>query len=213
MKTERPIRDFLSLSPVIPVVTIDDANHAVPLARALLAGGIKVIEITLRTPAALAAIRAIKAEVKDAVVAAGTVLHVDDLARAAQAGAAFAISPGSTQKLLGAGRDQKLPYLPAVATPSEVAAALEHGYETLKFFPANAAGGIEMLSALRGPFPTVRFCPTGGISAGNAQTYLDLPSVLCIGGSWLAPQSLIARGDWSAIEALARQASSLKRSS
>jgi 2-dehydro-3-deoxyphosphogluconate aldolase/(4S)-4-hydroxy-2-oxoglutarate aldolase len=207
----RSIRDFLALSPVIPVVTINSLEHAVPLARALRAGGIRVIEITLRTRVAIAAMRAIATEVEDVLVAAGTVLRPQDLSDAAAAGASLAISPGATPELLATGKTSKIPYLPGVATPAEVMLALEHGYETLKFFPATAAGGIDMLKALHGPFPNVRFCPTGGITADNAQLYLDLPNVLCVGGSWLAPQSLLANGDWNAIESLARRAAVLSR--
>jgi 2-dehydro-3-deoxyphosphogluconate aldolase / (4S)-4-hydroxy-2-oxoglutarate aldolase len=208
--TNRSIRDYLTLSPVIPVVTINDSGHAVPLARALVAGGIKVIEITLRTPAALAAIRAIASEVKDALVAAGTVLRIQDFADATAAGAVFAISPGTTRELLEAGKASTIPYLPGVVSPSEVMLALERGYDTLKYFPASL-GGSEVLKAISGPFPNVRFCPTGGIGADNAQQFLDLPNVLCVGGSWLAPSSLLAKGDWSAIESLARRAATLKR--
>jgi 2-dehydro-3-deoxyphosphogluconate aldolase/(4S)-4-hydroxy-2-oxoglutarate aldolase len=207
----RSIRDFLALSPVIPVVTINSLDHAVPLARGLRAGGIRVIEITLRTRVAIAAMRAIATEVEDVLVAAGTVLRPQDLSDAAAAGASLAISPGATPELLATGKTSKIPYLPGVATPAEVMLALEHGYETLKFFPATAAGGIDMLKALHGPFPNVRFCPTGGITADNAQLYLDLPNVLCVGGSWLAPQSLLANGDWNAIESLARRAAVLSR--
>jgi 2-dehydro-3-deoxyphosphogluconate aldolase/(4S)-4-hydroxy-2-oxoglutarate aldolase len=211
MNTTRTLDELLALSPVIAVVTINVVAHAVPLARALVRGGIKTIEITLRTPVALEAISAIAKDVPEAVIGAGTLLRPDDFAAAAAAGASFGVSPGATPQLLEAGRASKIPFLPGVATPSEAMCAREHGYETLKFFPANAAGGIDMLKALYGPFPKLRFCPTGGIGAENAQRYLDLPNVVCVGGSWLAPASAMSQADWAAIEAEARRAATTLR--
>ncbi|MFI4976112.1 MAG: bifunctional 4-hydroxy-2-oxoglutarate aldolase/2-dehydro-3-deoxy-phosphogluconate aldolase [Caulobacterales bacterium] len=203
------IEDILSAGPVMPVVTIDDPASAAPLARALLAGGLRAIEVTLRTDAALRAIEAIAREVPDALVGAGTVLTPDDLRAAIAAGARFAVSPGSTAALLEAGRQASIPYLPAIATASELMRGLEHGYGAFKFFPAAQAGGVEALRSLAGPFPRVRFCPTGGIDMGSAGDYLALANVLCVGGSWVTPKSALASGDFAKIEALARAAAAL----
>lgn len=211
MTNAHNIRDILAAGPVIAVVTITQSAHALPLARALIAGGVRGIEITLRTPHGIDAIRAIAAELPDALVGAGTVLTRADLDKAAEAGARFAVSPGSTPALYAAGRNAAIPYLPAIATPSELMAALELGYDTFKLFPAAAVGGVEMLKALGAPFPATRFCPTGGVTVENAPRYLELPNVLCVGGSWLTPPSLVAAGDWSGIERLARAAAALKR--
>jgi len=200
------VRDYLSLSPVVPVLTIPRAEDAVPLARALVAGGLQVLEVTLRTPAALEAIRRIAAEVPEAVVAAGTVLKADDLKRAADAGARFAFSPGLAEFMLEEG---PIPVLPGVATPSEVMRALAAGVTTMKFFPAVPAGGVGALNALHGPFPEVRFCPTGGIDQMNAGDFLNLPNVLCVGGSWPAPAKAIEGQHWEGIESLAAKAASL----
>ncbi|MGA0602660.1 bifunctional 4-hydroxy-2-oxoglutarate aldolase/2-dehydro-3-deoxy-phosphogluconate aldolase [Caulobacter sp. KR2-114] len=205
------IEDILALSPVMPVVTIADAAHAVPMARALLAGGLKTIEITLRTPAALAAVSAIARDVPDLVIGVGTVLTAHDLKAAAEAGAAFAISPGSTPELMDAARHGPIPYLPAIATAGELMAGLDRGYTAFKFFPAAAAGGVAALKAFGGPFPGVRFCPTGGISLATAPDYLALPNVLCVGGSWIAPEAAIEAGDTATIERLAREAAGLRR--
>jgi 2-dehydro-3-deoxyphosphogluconate aldolase/(4S)-4-hydroxy-2-oxoglutarate aldolase len=194
----------------MPVVTIDDPAKAAPLARALVAGGIRAIEITLRTPGALEAVRAIAAEVPDAIPGVGTVLTAADLAAAAAAGARFAISPGATPALLAAAQAGALPYIPAVATASELMAAMEAGFSVCKFFPAAQAGGVEALKALAGPFPHARFCPTGGIDAVSAPAYLALPNVVCVGGSWIASRAAIEAGDFAAIERLARAASALK---
>lgn len=202
--------EVLAAGPVMPVVTIDDPADAAPLARALVAGGVRAIEITLRTPRALEAVRAIAAEVPDAIPGVGTVLTAADLAAAAAAGARFAISPGATPALLAAGRAGGLPYIPAIATASELMAALEAGYSVCKFFPAAQAGGVEALKALAGPFPYARFCPTGGIDAASAPAYLALPNVLCVGGSWIAPRAAIDSGDFGAIERLARAAAALR---
>jgi 2-dehydro-3-deoxyphosphogluconate aldolase/(4S)-4-hydroxy-2-oxoglutarate aldolase len=200
------IEEYLGLSPVMPVVVIDDAAIAVDLARALIRGGIRVIEVTLRTPAALRAIEAISRAEPDICVGAGTVLTVSDLHSAASAGAAFAISPGSTASLLEAGRIAAIPYLPAVASASELMNGLAAGYRCFKFFPAGAAGGIPMLKSFAGPFPDARFCPTGGITQDTVRSYLELPNVLCAGGSWLSPVDALAARDWVRIEALAAKA-------
>ena len=201
------LAELLARSPVLPVVTIADATAAVPLARALLAGGLSVIEITLRTPAAAEAIARIADQVEGVVVGAGTVLNGWDIAAAEQAGARFAVSPGFSASL----SDQaSLPLLPGVATASEVMAALEAGHSLMKFFPAEAAGGPPFLKALAGPLPQARFCPTGGITTGNAHTYLRLANVVCVGSSWLTPPDLIAAANWRAIERLAREAASLR---
>src|SRR5579872_4281534 len=204
------IEEILGLSPVMPVVTIDAARDAAPLARALVAGGIRAIEITLRTPAGLDAIAAIAAEVPDAVAGTGTVLTRADLEAAAKAGAKFAVSPGSTPALLAAAAEGSLPYLPAIATASELMAARDAGFRIAKFFPAAQAGGVAALKALGGPFPDARFCPTGGVDLAGAPAYLALANVLCVGGSWIAPREAIAAGDFARIERLAREAAALR---
>ncbi|CAB4686820.1 MAG: bifunctional 4-hydroxy-2-oxoglutarate aldolase/2-dehydro-3-deoxy-phosphogluconate aldolase [Actinobacteria bacterium] len=199
---------ILDVSPVIPVVVVDDLAAAVPIARALVAGGVPVIELTLRTPVALDAIRAIAAEVPEILVGAGTVLTPAHAAAAARAGAQFLVSPGATPDLYAALRDSGLPSLPGTATVSEVLGALEAGFSELKFFPAEASGGTAYLSSLTTVVPGARFCPTGGITAGSAAAYLALPNVACVGGSWLTPKDAVARGAWHEIEAAARAASS-----
>ncbi|HYF59676.1 MAG TPA: bifunctional 4-hydroxy-2-oxoglutarate aldolase/2-dehydro-3-deoxy-phosphogluconate aldolase [Burkholderiaceae bacterium] len=196
--------------PVVPVVVLDEVRHAVPLARALVAGGLRDIEITLRTPAALDAIRRIAGEVPEARVGAGTVLGADDAARALEAGARFLVSPGLGRGIAAVARERGVPLVPGVATPTEVMAALDEGFSLLKFFPAAAAGGLPMLRAMAGPFPSVRFCPTGGIDARGAPDWLALPNVAAVGGTWPAPAPVVAREDWSAIEALARAAAALR---
>jgi 2-dehydro-3-deoxyphosphogluconate aldolase / (4S)-4-hydroxy-2-oxoglutarate aldolase len=207
---QQHVEATMRLAPVIPVVIIDDAKHAVPMARALVAGGIPAIEVTLRTPAALDAIRAIAAEVEGAVVGVGTVLTAKDLHAAEQAGARFAVSPGVSPKLLDAADDSALPLLPGAATASEAMNLLERGYRFLKFFPAVPAGGAKLLGAWASPLPQLRFCPTGGISLTSAPDFLALPNVLCVGGSWLTPNDKLKGGDWSGIEQLAREAVLLK---
>ena len=207
---QQQIEAVMRLAPVIPVVVIEDAAHAVPMARALVAGGIAAIEVTLRTAAALDAIRAIATEVEGAVVGVGTVLTTRDLDAARQAGARFAVSPGVSPRLLDAAEDSTLPLLPGAATASEVMALLERGYRHLKLFPAVPVGGVKLLAAWAGPLPQVRFCPTGGISLGSALDFLALPNVLCVGGSWLTPASLMQAGDWAGIERLAREAAALR---
>jgi len=203
------IEDILALSPVLPVVTLRRVEQAVPLARALVAGGLRAVEITLRTPEALAGAREIAREVHEIVLGVGTVLSPKDLRDAEDAGAAFAVSPGVTPDLLEHARDMRLPYLPAVATASDLMAAMERGFTTFKFFPASVAGGPAAIKALGGPFPGVRFCPTGGIGLATARDYLALPNVLCVGGSWMAPDEALDAGDFARIEALAREAAAL----
>jgi 2-dehydro-3-deoxyphosphogluconate aldolase/(4S)-4-hydroxy-2-oxoglutarate aldolase len=206
------IEKFLRLSPVMPVVTFTDPSVAVDVARALVRGGIRVIEVTLRTPVALEAMARIARSVPEITVGAGTVLSVADLKASAEAGAAFAISPGGTATLVSAGASGPIPYLPAIATASELMAGLAAGYPCFKFFPAGAAGGIPMLNALGGPFPDVRFCPTGGISQATVKSYLDLPNVLCAGGSWLTPADAMKKKDWALIESLAAKAAASRTS-
>ncbi|MEV7564004.1 bifunctional 4-hydroxy-2-oxoglutarate aldolase/2-dehydro-3-deoxy-phosphogluconate aldolase [Streptomyces tanashiensis] len=194
---------------VVPVVVVEDAADAVPLARALAAGGLPLIEVTLRTPAALDAVRAIAAEVPEAVVGAGTVVSPAGVADAVRAGARFLVGPGWTQRLLGAMRDSGVPFLPGVSTASEVVTLLEQGVEDMKFFPAEAAGGVPYLKSLAGPLPRARFCPTGGISLASAPAYLALPNVGCVGGTWMLPPEALAARDWSRVESLARGAAAL----
>ena len=198
-------------APVIPVIVLNDVAHAVPMARALLAGGIRMLEITLRTPQALACMEAIANEVEGAVVGAGTVRSPQDAAAAVKAGARFAVSPGYTRAVGQACKDLGLPLLPGVATGSEIMMAQESGYTELKFFPAMQAGGSAMLKAWSGPFFDVKFCPTGGVTQQNANDLLSLPNVACVGGSWLVPADAMAQGDWVRIEKLAREATQLAR--
>lgn len=197
-------------APVIPVIVLNDVVHAVPMARALVAGGIRMLEVTLRTSQALACIEAIAKEVPEAIVGAGTVRNESDAKAAANAGAKFAVSPGYTPSVGQACRDVGLSLLPGVATGSEIMMAQEDGYTELKFFPAMQAGGSAMLKAWGGPFFDVRFCPTGGVTAQNASEFLSLPNVACVGGSWLVPAEALANGDWARIEKLAREACQLK---
>jgi 2-dehydro-3-deoxyphosphogluconate aldolase / (4S)-4-hydroxy-2-oxoglutarate aldolase len=198
-------------APVIPVIVLQDRALAVPLARALVAGGIRMLEVTLRTPVALACIEAIAREVPDAVVGAGTVRSAADAQAAAMAGARFVVSPGYTHRVGKACHDLGLALLPGVATGSEIMMAQEDGYTALKFFPAMQAGGSAMLKAWSGPFNEVMFCPTGGITAANAGEFLGLANVACVGGSWLTPADAVAAGDWARITGLAREAAGLKR--
>jgi 2-dehydro-3-deoxyphosphogluconate aldolase/(4S)-4-hydroxy-2-oxoglutarate aldolase len=197
-------------APVIPVIVLNDVAHAVPMARALVAGGIRMLEVTLRTYQALACIEAIAKEVPEAIVGAGTVRNAADAKAAANAGAKFAVSPGYTPSVGQACRDEGLSLLPGVATGSEIMMAQEDGYTELKFFPAMQAGGLAMLKAWGGPFFDVRFCPTGGVTAQNASEFLSLSNVACVGGSWLVPAEALANGDWARIEKLAREACQLK---
>lgn len=195
---------------VIPVIVLSDVAHAVLLARALVAGGIRMLEVTLRTPAALACIEAIAREVPDAVAGAGTVRSAADAQAAVQAGARFIVSPGYTAAVGRACRELQVPLLPGVATGSEIMAAQEDGYTALKFFPAMQAGGLAMLKAWHGPFGDVMFCPTGGVTIANAPQFLELGNVACVGGSWLTPADAVAQQDWSRITQLAREAVALK---
>lgn len=198
--------EVLRAGPVMPVMVIKNLDDAVPLANALVAGGIPVLEITLRTPVALEAIKRISQEVEGAIVGAGTIANPQQLQAAADAGAAFAISPGITVSLLNAAIDGSIALIPGVATLSELMLGMEYGLDHFKFFPAEAAGGIPMLKAIAGPFPQATFCPTGGISPENYQAYLKLPNVACVGGSWLAPQDAVNAKDWAKVTELARQA-------
>jgi len=202
--------DVMQTGPVIPVIVIDRLADAVPLARALVAGGVRVLELTLRTPQALAAIERVAAEVEGAIVGAGTLTRPEDVDAVQRAGAVFGVSPGFTPELGAAARAAGLPLLPGVMTPSDVIAARAAGYTELKLFPAQQAGGIGMLKALGGPFPDVRFCPTGGIGAATAPEFLAQPNVVCVGGSWLTPADAVAAGDWGRITELARAASALR---
>ncbi len=196
----------LNACPVMPVMVIQNLDDAVPLARALVAGGIKVLEITLRTPIALEAIRLISQEVKEAIVGAGTIANPTQLQAAEDAGAAFAISPGITSALLSAANKGKIALIPGIATLSELMLGMEYGLDHFKFFPAEAAGGVPMLKAIAGPFPQATFCPTGGISPGNYNEYLELPNVACVGGSWLAPQAVVNEKNWAKVTELAQKA-------
>ena len=198
-------------APVIPVIVLDDVAHAVPLARALVAGGIRMLEVTLRTREALECIELIAKEVPEAVAGAGTIRSAADAQASALAGAKFGVSPGYTRSVGKACHDLGLPLMPGVATGSEIMTAQEDGYQQLKFFPAMQAGGLPMLKAWQGPFGDVTFCPTGGIHAGNAVEFLALSNVACVGGSWIVPTDAIAAGDWGRIEALAREACQLPR--
>ncbi|MBE1593211.1 bifunctional 4-hydroxy-2-oxoglutarate aldolase/2-dehydro-3-deoxy-phosphogluconate aldolase [Nonomuraea angiospora] len=201
---------LLDLAPVIPVVVIDDVESAVPMARALVAGGLPVIEVTLRTPVAREAIARIAAEVPEATVGAGTIRSSEDISASVAAGARFLVSPGTTLSLVEAMDSSGVPYLPGAATVSEVMALVERGVKELKFFPAEAAGGVPYLKALAGPLPDVRFCPTGGIRVNTAADYLALPNVGCVGGTWLTPADALAAGDWGRVEKLASEAAALR---
>ena len=203
--------DVMRDAPVIPVIVLHDVAHAVPLARALVAGGIRMLEVTLRTPQALACMEAIAREVPEAVAGAGTIRTVADAKASLSAGAKFGVSPGYTSAVGNACRELGLPLLPGVATGSEIMMAQEDGYTELKFFPAVQAGGLAMLKAWQGPFGDVRFCPTGGISLANAADFLALSNVACVGGSWIVPTDAIQAGDWARITQLAREATQLAR--
>ncbi|MEU5769551.1 bifunctional 4-hydroxy-2-oxoglutarate aldolase/2-dehydro-3-deoxy-phosphogluconate aldolase [Streptomyces asoensis] len=200
----------LDLAPVVPVLVVEDVADAVPLARALVAGGLPALEVTLRTPVALDAIRAISGAVPEAVVGAGTVITPAQVTACGEAGARFLVSPGWTDALLTAMRASGVPFLPGVSTTSEVVALLERGVREMKFFPAQAAGGTAYLRSLAGPLPQARFCPTGGIGPDNAPDYLALPNVGCVGGSWMVPADAVAARDWTRVERLARAAADLR---
>ena len=210
-KTRARLLELFALAPVIPVITIDEAKAAVPLARALVGGGLRVIEITLRTAAAVEAARAIIAEVPEALVGIGTVLTAKDLDRAAALRATFAISPGQSAELLDAAAASEMPFAPGIQTASDLIACVTRGFDIVKFFPAVSAGGLPALSALAGPFPQVRHCPTGGISEANVGQWLAHPNVVAVGGSWVAPSSDIKTGNWGTIESRARAAAGLAR--
>ncbi|MDG2538659.1 bifunctional 4-hydroxy-2-oxoglutarate aldolase/2-dehydro-3-deoxy-phosphogluconate aldolase [Dyella jiangningensis] len=207
---QQQVEATLRLAPVVPVVIIENARDAVPMARALVAGGTPAIEITLRTSAALDAIKAVAEEVEGAVVGVGTVLSAKDLRAALKAGARFAVSPGVSPGLLDAADDSELPLLPGTATASEVMTLLERGYRHVKFFPAVPAGGAKLVGAWASPLPQMKFCPTGGISLATAPDFLSLPNVICVGGSWLTPADKLRNGDWAGIEQLAREAAALR---
>jgi len=209
-KKQARVEQILKAAPVVPVMVIDEVKQAVPLAKALVAGGLPVLEITLRTATAMDSIRAIMAEVKGAIVGAGTVMTPAQLEMVAKAGCAFAVSPGSSPNLLDAAAEVEMPLLPGGVTATEVMSLLERGYTFQKFFPAEPAGGVPYLSSLSQPIPQVKFCPTGGITPALAPTYLKLANVITLGGSWMAPKALVTAGDWAGIEKLAREASALK---
>ncbi len=204
----RRTREICELAPIIPVLVVHDPAHAQPLAKALVAGGLPVLEVTLRTPAALEVI-AEMAKVSGGVVGAGTLVSPSDVTSAIAAGARFGVSPGATEALLEAAEQQDLPMLPGAASASEAMALLARGYDMLKFFPAEAAGGVPFLKSLSSPLPQISFCPTGGVSPANASDYLGLPNVVCAGGSWVAPGDLVVAQDWDGITALAREAAKL----
>ncbi|WP_299652310.1 bifunctional 4-hydroxy-2-oxoglutarate aldolase/2-dehydro-3-deoxy-phosphogluconate aldolase [uncultured Tateyamaria sp.] len=203
-------REICDLAPIVPVLVVDDVAHAQPLAEALVAGGLPALEVTLRTPAALDVIAAM-AKVPGGVVGAGTLVTPDDVKAAKEAGAQFGVSPGSTEALIAACEAEGLPLLPGAATASEAMGLFERGYDMLKFFPAEASGGAPALKAIGAPLPQISFCPTGGVSMANADSYLSLPNVVCAGGSWVAPKDKVLAGDWAGIEALAREAAGLAR--
>lgn len=202
----RSSADVFAQGPVVPVLVIKDVAHAVPLANALIAGGIKVLEVTLRTPVAVDVIKKIADEVPEAVIGAGTVTNREQLQMVTDAGAQFAISPGLTPDLLKAGMAGPISLIPGIASISELMTGLDHGYDHFKFFPAEASGGIKAIKSISGPFPQVTFCPTGGISTNNYLDYLALPNIKCVGGSWLAPDDALAEGNWGRITELAQEA-------
>lgn len=211
MDHDMPLKDILALAPVIPVIVLDRLEDAVPLARALVAGGLPVLEVTLRSDAAIHAIAAIAREVPGAVVGAGTVVEPAQVFRVRDAGARFIVSPGTYTTLTEAVQASGIPFLPGAATPSEVMDLLTRGFRYQKLFPAEVVGGRAMLKALAAPIPSVKFCPTGGITLESAPDYLALPNVVCVGGSWITPANLVAAGDWAAITDLARGAAALRR--
>jgi 2-dehydro-3-deoxyphosphogluconate aldolase/(4S)-4-hydroxy-2-oxoglutarate aldolase len=207
------LREILRTAPVIPVIVVNDLQHAVPLAEALVAGGLYVLEVTLRSPAALDAIAAMRRAVPDAIVGVGTITQPAQFASADAAGAQFGVSPGLTAELVAASRGVSWPWLPGVMTPAELMNARAQGFSVCKLFPAEQAGGPGMLKAMNSVFPDVAFCPTGGVSPTNVRDYLSLPNVLCVGGSWVAPARFMSAGDWKGIRELARAAASLPRAS
>jgi 2-dehydro-3-deoxyphosphogluconate aldolase/(4S)-4-hydroxy-2-oxoglutarate aldolase len=206
-----PVEQVMRTSPVIPVLTVEDLAHAAPLAQALLAGGLKVLELTLRTPIALEAIKAMVEAAPDAIVGAGTVLNPDDLYRAVDAGAKFIVSPGLTEKLARAAEAAGVPLLAGIATAGDIMRGLDLGLNRFKFFPAETSGGAAAVAAFGGPFGEVRFCPTGGVTPQNAPNYLALKNILCVGGTWITPKAAVTAGEWDKITELARQAAALPR--
>lgn len=204
------IADILAASPVMPVIVLHRLEDAIPLAEALVSGGVRVLEVTLRTPVALDCVRAIRSAVPEALLGVGTITSAAQIDAAREAGAVFGVSPGITRELLSHATRQGFPMLPGTMTPSDVMAAMDAGYTAMKLFPAAQAGGLEMLKALAGPFPEARFCPTGGIDASSAPRYLALRNVACVGGSWLAPADLVAAGNWDEIRNRARAAAALR---
>ncbi|AMX01990.1 bifunctional 4-hydroxy-2-oxoglutarate aldolase/2-dehydro-3-deoxy-phosphogluconate aldolase [Microbulbifer thermotolerans] len=206
---QEKLAEVLEQAKVIPVLVIDDVEDALPLAEALVEGGLNVLEITLRTEAALAAVERIAKQLPDAHIGTGTVLSGEDVRRSEDAGASFMVSPGTTEQLLDAAESSDVPLLPGVANPSEVMRLLERGYRYQKFFPAQAAGGVPMLKSIGGPLAQVRFCPTGGVSPNNARDYLALPNVICVGGSWMAAVNLVREKRWAEITRLAKEAATL----
>jgi 2-dehydro-3-deoxyphosphogluconate aldolase/(4S)-4-hydroxy-2-oxoglutarate aldolase len=205
LEASKRTREICQRAPIVPVLVVSDVAHARPLAEALVAGGLPALEVTLRTPAALDVIAAM-AQVKGGVVGAGTLVTPEDVRAAKQAGAMFGVSPGATDQLLAACEAEDLPLLPGAATASEAMTLLARGYDVLKFFPAETSGGAPALKAIGAPLPQISFCPTGGVTPDNANSYLDLPNVICAGGSWIAPAALVQKGDWAGIETLARNA-------
>jgi 2-dehydro-3-deoxyphosphogluconate aldolase/(4S)-4-hydroxy-2-oxoglutarate aldolase len=205
----RTIKDIMAISPIVPVMVINNVEHAVPLAHALVKGGLKVLEITLRTPAALESIRRIRAEVPDAIVGAGTIINIESLNKAIDAGAEFIVSPGTTDKMIDAALATGVPLLPGIANPSQAMRLLEKGITEMKFFPAEAAGGIPMLKSIGAPIPQISFCPTGGVSQKNVKEYYNLSNVTCVGGSWMCAASLVDAEDWDEITRLSIEAIAL----
>jgi 2-dehydro-3-deoxyphosphogluconate aldolase/(4S)-4-hydroxy-2-oxoglutarate aldolase len=207
----KTIHEIMQVSPIVPVMVINNADHAVPLAKALVKGGLKVLEITLRTDAALESIRRIKAEVPDAIVGAGTIINIETLNAAIDAGAEFIVSPGTTEKLIDAALETGVPLLPGVADPSQAMALLEKGITAMKFFPAEAAGGVPMLKSIGAPIPQITFCPTGGINQKNVNDYYKLANVGCVGGSWMCAANLVDAENWDEITRLAAEAIELAK--
>jgi 2-dehydro-3-deoxyphosphogluconate aldolase / (4S)-4-hydroxy-2-oxoglutarate aldolase len=205
------IQEILRLAPVMPVIVVKDLAHAVPMARALVEGGLLALEVTLRTPVALDAVKAIRQAVPNAVVGVGTVARAEDFAASKAAGAQFAVSPGCTPELAQAARGAGMAFLPGVMTPSDIIAAKQAGLSALKFFPAKQAGGVPMLKAFGGPFPEIVFCPTGGITPESAPEFLALENVACVGGTWVTPQAALDKGDWAEVTRLAKDACALRR--
>ena len=198
-------REVMTSTPVVPVIVVDDVEQAINLGKALVAGGVPVLEVTLRTEAALEAISALRKQVPEAIVGAGTVCTREQYIKAVEAGSQFIISPGMTPDLLAVGKEYDVPYLPAVATISDILLGIEYGYDHFKFFPAEVNGGVKALKAFAGPLADINFCPTGGVSPTNYKEYLALPNVLCVGGSWIVPKDLIEAGKWDEITELAKQ--------